>query len=217
VAETKGIEKRDVVINDTDRESVSVNKDEWCSPFRFGVILIVTIALGVGAAIALRQHPSSDDERVADRGFAEVLCEKKSMPTSVTNAVARKLQKCEFLLNEKFKMDAKVYLCLFSASWCPPCRAEMPRIVRIYTETLQSDPDVELIHFSCDQDDGKALLWLKELGVKFPVVKPKGEKPIGLHARSIPHLFVLKADGRIIEEGHPAKLLAEDKLRHFKR
>ena len=69
------------------------------------------------------------------------------------NVVAQKLRKCNFLLNRNFKKDAKFYLCLFSASWCPPCRAEMPRIAKTYAETLKDDPDIELIHFSRDQND----------------------------------------------------------------
>ena len=78
------------------------------------------------------------------------------------NVVAQKLRKCDFLLNKKFKRDAKFYLCLFSASWCPPCRREMPRIAKTYAETLKDDPDIELIHFSRDQNDGKAKDWAKE-------------------------------------------------------
>ena len=31
----------------------------------------------------------------------------------------------ELLLNKDFKKNAKFYLCLFSASWCGPCRREL--------------------------------------------------------------------------------------------
>ena len=107
----------------------------------------------------------------------------------------------------------EVYLCLFSASWCPPCRAEMPRIAKTYAETLKDDPDIELIHFSRDQNDEKALAWAKEHDVKFPVVKPNGGNPLDLHSRGIPHLFIVKTDGTLVEEGHPMKLFSEEKLR----
>ena len=129
---------------------------------------------------------------------------------------ARKLRKCDFLLNKVFKKNAKYYLCLFSASWCPPCRAEMPRIARTYAETLKDDPNIELIHFSRDQNDEKALAWASEHDVKFPVVKPNGGNPLDLRARGIPHLFIVKADGTLVEEGHPMKLFTEEKLRELK-
>ena len=129
---------------------------------------------------------------------------------------ARKLQTCGFLLNKDFKKNAKYYLCLFSASWCPPCRREMPRIAKTYAEKLKDDPNIELIHFSWDQNDEKALAWAKEHDVKFPVVKPNGGNPLDLHTRGIPHLFIVKADGTLMEEGHPMKLFTDEKLRKFK-
>ena len=135
---------------------------------------------------------------------------------SVKNTVAPKLRTCEFLLNKNFKKNAKFYLCLFSASWCGPCRREMPRIAKTYAETLKDDPDIELIHFSCDQNDEKAMAWAKEHDVKFPVVKPKGGNPLDLHSRGIPHLFIVKADGTLVEEGHPMRIFNEEKFREIK-
>jgi len=141
---------------------------------------------------------------------------KVDTPTQEKISVAQKLESCDFLLNKDFKKNAKYYLCLFSASWCGPCRREMPRIAKMYAETLKADPDIELIHFSCDQNDEKALAWAKEQGVKFPVVKPKGGNPLNLKSRGIPHLFIVKADGTLVEEGHPAKLFIEEKLSELK-
>ena len=131
-------------------------------------------------------------------------------------SVAEKLGQCDFLLNKDFKKDAKFYLCLFSASWCPPCRREMPRIAKTYAETLKDDPDIELIHFSRDQNDEKAMAWAKAHDVKFPVVKPKGGNPLDLHSRGIPHLFIVKADGTLVEEGHPMRIFNDDKFQELK-
>ena len=137
-------------------------------------------------------------------------------PAREMSVAAKKLQSCDFLLNKDFKKNAKYYLCLFSASWCGPYCAEMQRIAKTYAETLKDDPDVELVHFSCDRDEDKALGWAKEYGVEFPVVKSKGGNPLDLHARGIPHLFIVKADGTIVEEGHPMKLLTDERLRELK-
>ena len=136
--------------------------------------------------------------------------------TSEKGIVAEKLGQCDFLLNKDFKKSAKVYLCLFSASWCPPCRREMPRIAKTYAETLKDDPDIELIHFSRDQNDEKAMAWAKEHDVKFPVVKPEGGNPLDLHCNGIPHLFIVKADGTLLEEGHPMRIFNEEKFREIK-
>ena len=131
-------------------------------------------------------------------------------------SVAEKLGTCDFLLNKDFKKNAKYYLCFFSASWCPPCRREMPRIAKTYLETLKDDPDIELIHFSRDQNDEKALAWAKEHDVKFPVVKPNGGNPLDLKPSGIPHLFILKADGTLVEHDHPMRIFNEEKFKELK-
>ena len=150
------------------------------------------------------------------QGIPLVIGEGSNVAAEKTS-VAKKLGQCSFLLNKDFKKNAKFYLCLFSASWCGPCRREMPRIAKTYADTLKADLDIELIHFSCDRDDAKAMAWAKEHDVKFPVVKPKGGNPLNLHARGIPHLFIVKADGTVLEEGHPASLFKEEKLRALKQ
>ena len=133
-----------------------------------------------------------------------------------TSVVAQKLKDSKFLLNEKFKPNAKYYLCLCSASWCGPCRREMPRIAKTYAETLQANPNIELIHFSYDSKEERALAWAKENDVKFPVVKRTGKNPLNLKTNGIPHLFIVSADGKVLEEGHPMDLFTEKKLSELK-
>ena len=61
------------------------------------------------------------------------------------------------------------------------------------------------------------MAWAKEHDVKFPVVKPKDGNPLNLRTRGIPHLFIVKNDGTVLEEGHPASLFKEEKLRALKQ
>ena len=191
-----------------------------------GVGLIVAVAAVAGivsfTAEAGRPRP---EKTAADEEVAEATPKPKQTRTipAVTpaaapryNVVAEKLQGCKFLVNGQVKQKAKVYLCLFSASWCPPCRAEMPRIAKTYAETLKDDPDIELVHFSRDREESKAMDWAKKHDVKFPVVKYDGGNPLDLHCNGIPHLFIVKDDGTLLEEGHPMRLFTEAKLRALK-
>lgn len=149
----------------------------------------------------------------ADQGKAE---KPAAVSEPAVSVVAQKLKDCQFLLNGKYKQNAKFYLCLCSASWCGPCRREMPRIAKTYAESLLANPDIELIHFSYDGNEEKALAWAKEHDVKFPVVKPKGGNPLNLKTRGIPHLFIVRADGKVLEEGHPMDIFTEKKLKELK-
>ena len=190
-----------------------------------GLIVAVAVVAGVVSFTAGTGRPRPE-ETAADEEVAEATPKPKQSRTIPAvapaaapryNVVAEKLQGCKFLVNGQVKQKAKVYLCLFSGSWCPPCRAEMPRIAKTYAETLKDDPDIELVHFSCDRDEGKAMSWAKEHDVKFPVVKPKGGNPLDLHTSGIPHLFIVKGDGTLLEEGHPMRMFTEEKLRVLKQ
>lgn len=177
-----------------------------------GVTAMVCMACEL-AFCADKESVSSAKKTVAE---AKTIETDKSSAQGEKLSAAEQLQKCEFLLNKDFKKDAKVYLCLFSASWCGPCRAEMPHIAKTYVETLKADPGIELIHFSCDRDEGKALDWAKKHDVKFPVVKYSRDNPLNLRVRGIPHLFIVKADGTLLERGHPKRLFNEKKLGELK-
>ena len=188
-----------------------------------GLIVAVAAVAGVvsySAGTSATPEKTAADEEVAD--VALKLKQSRSIPTVTPaaapryNVVAEKLQGCKFLVNGQVKQKAKVYLCLFSASWCPPCRAEMPRIAKTYAETLKNDPDIELVHFSRDREESKALAWAKEHDVKFPVVRSDGGNPLDLHCNGIPHLFIVRDDGILMEEGHPMRLFTEAKLRALK-
>lgn len=162
-----------------------------------------------------RRLQRQQKEQTAAKSECAATC-ATNKPALEKVSVAEKLGQCDFLLNKDFKKSAKFYLCLFSASWCPPCRREMPRIAKAYAETLKDDPDIELIHFSCDQNDEKAMAWAKEHDVKFPVVKPNGGNPLNLQTNGIPHLFIVKADGTLVEEGHPMRIFNEEKFKELK-
>ena len=190
-----------------------------------GAGLIVAVAAVAGVVSLSAGTGAPPEKTVADEEVAEVTPKPKQSRTirEVTpaaapryNVVAEKLQGCKFLVNGQVKRKAKVYLCLFSASWCPPCRAEMPRIAKTYAETLKDDPDIELVHFSRDREESKAMDWAKEHDVKFPVVRYDGGNPLDLHCNGIPHLFIVRDDGTLLEEGHPMRLFTEAKLQALK-
>ena len=106
--------------------------------WRLGAGLIVAVAAVAGVvSFTAGTGRFRPDKTAADEEVAEAVPKPKQSRTIPTvtpaaaprcNVVAEKLQGCKFLVNGQIKQKAKVYLCLFSASWCPPCRAEMPRL-----------------------------------------------------------------------------------------
>ena len=188
-------------------------------------ILLATVAAPITFGAFADQDKVQKPAAVPAQPQAVVEAKKPQIPVPAAvkpsgvasmSVVAQKLKTCQFLVNGQYKQNAKYYICLCSASWCGPCRQEMPRIAKIYAETLKANPKIELIHFSYDSSTKRALAWAKENNVKFPVVKPKGGNPLKLKARGIPHMFIVRADGTVLKKGHPMEVFTKKNLKKLK-
>lgn len=71
---------------------------------------------------------------------------------AASSPVGKALEKADYLTKDRPNTKARYYLFLYSASWCGPCRREMPHVVRTYRKIRQSD-DVELVLFSADKTE----------------------------------------------------------------
>ena len=65
----------------------------------------------------------------------------------------------------------KVVLMNIWATWCVPCREEMPALVKFVKET-KGDPNVEFLAVSVDEDWKVVDAWLKERGIEAYVIHP---------------------------------------------
>lgn len=87
------------------------------------------------------------------------------------------------------------------ATWCPPCRAEMPGIQSLYQEV--DNQDVAFVMLSTDRDFAKAVQFKKDNGFTFPIFRLGQNLPAELHTSSIPATFVFDKEGviRMTHEG----------------
>ena len=81
------------------------------------------------------------------------------------------------------------------ATWCPPCRAEMPGIQALYQKTDTSK--VAFVMISLDENPAKAQKLLRQQGYTFPVYFPTGPLPAPFDSNSIPSTVVLGPDGTL--------------------
>ena len=86
----------------------------------------------------------------------------------------------------------------FWASWCGPCRLELPVLRSFYERVHKPGSDFEVLAISLDEDSGAAERMAKDLRLPFPVLLDPSQKSAAAYGVSgIPALFVVAKNGRV--------------------
>jgi peroxiredoxin len=99
----------------------------------------------------------------------------------------------------------------FWATWCPPCRAEIPEIVKMYTETGASRP-YEVLGVATQSDSATIKAFSQEFNMTFPLLPDvNGRVVSNYHVLPIPTTFFIDRDGiiRYIQTGPVTRDLME--------
>lgn len=84
----------------------------------------------------------------------------------------------------------------FWATWCPPCRAEMPGIQAVYD--TYKDQGLIVLAVNAQEDHNTIQSFVMETGFTFPILPdPYGQAIRAYGVRSFPATFVIDREGRI--------------------
>ena len=103
------------------------------------------------------------------------------------------------------ELRGQVVLVNFWATWCGPCREEMPRLDSLYQKYRKSG--FVLLGVNIDDDPHAALATATKLGVSFPVLLDTDKKVSKLYDLStMPSTVVIDRDGkmRFLHRGYRA-------------
>ncbi len=89
----------------------------------------------------------------------------------------------------------KVVVVNFFATWCPPCREEIPGLVEISKERSS---DVVIIGLSVDESATPLKGFMKKFDMDYDVMRAHGELQELFKVRSIPHNVVFDKKGKIV-------------------
>jgi peroxiredoxin len=95
-------------------------------------------------------------------------------------------------------LRGKVVLVNFWATWCPPCRKEMPDLQALYDK--YKDEGLVVLAIS-DEDMAKVAPFIAERKIGYPVLLDPGRKVNGLfQVRGIPKSFVYDREGKLVAQ-----------------
>jgi thiol-disulfide isomerase/thioredoxin len=83
------------------------------------------------------------------------------------------------------------------ATWCPPCRAEMPHISEMYKK-LKDTENLEFLMIALDKELVKSKEFIEKKGFTFPVVHASFGLNNSLQSQSIPTSLVINPEGEIV-------------------
>ena len=111
-------------------------------------------------------------------------------------------------------LRGKVVLVDFWASWCEPCKKELPLLDKLAPRLRARG--VEIVAVNIDDDKNKAADFVRRLGLRLTVVADPGKKIVGAwQPPKMPSSFVVDKAGVVrtvhagFEPGDEAKLEAE--------
>lgn len=93
----------------------------------------------------------------------------------------------------------KVVFLNFWASWCPPCKEEMPSMEALYQRLKKED--FVLLAINVEENGQQAVeQFLKEVPLNFPILLDQTQSVASLYkVHGLPHTFIIDREGKIVE------------------
>jgi len=136
------------------------------------------VALLIGAYLGLRQEPPPDASVLLDLSLPDAAGKEQSIG----------------------QWRGKVVVVNFWATWCAPCREEMPEFVRAQTEF--GSRGLQFVGIAVDQAD-KVEQFAKDLGLNYPTLiggygAVELSKTLGNRLAALPFTVIVDRQGRVV-------------------
>ncbi|GAA4207790.1 hypothetical protein GCM10022289_30720 [Pedobacter jeongneungensis] len=111
-------------------------------------------------------------------------------------------------------LKGKVIFLNFWATWCPPCRAEMPSINKLYSQ-FKDDKDIVFIFADADGDFPKSTEFMADRKYGMPVYKVESDIPEKVFSGALPTTVIFDKQGRLSFRHEGVANYADQKIIDF--
>jgi thiol-disulfide isomerase/thioredoxin len=116
----------------------------------------------------------------------------------ISDASDFKLQDLNGKIVKLSDYKGKPVLLDFWATWCPPCRASIPGIEKLYKK--YSGKGLVVLSISLDEGDWDSVKsFSAEHGITYPVLKGSEDVSSQFQVRTIPMLVIINKEGKIVK------------------
>lgn len=107
----------------------------------------------------------------------------------------------------------KIVMINFFATWCPPCRAELPRVQEEIWNKYNDNSEFELFVFGREENWDVLDPFIEKTGYAFPILPDADRQIFDLFApQSIPRNIILDREGKIIYQSIGYTVAEFDKM-----
>jgi cytochrome c biogenesis protein CcmG/thiol:disulfide interchange protein DsbE len=169
--------------------------------FQASRVAVVVLALGILlVGCAAKRPPSAPvpPTTPAQGGTAPTPNPEPSSPKPVVGYLAPSIVGRDVFSGQTVALPSfkgQVVMLNFWATWCPPCKDEMPAMEQL----RKLNPDLHILAVGADDNEGPEQLaaFAKSLGLGFSVVNDGGEGALKYKVLGLPTTFFIDRDGTI--------------------
>ncbi|MBW9145932.1 TlpA family protein disulfide reductase [Clostridium sp. CM028] len=176
------------------------------------IVLVAAIIVGVSVHTLNTYNASSSNSNLSVENTDKSSPNQNNAPTkpiginpkaSKTKATDFKLKDLEGKELSLSDLKGKKVFLNFWATWCPPCRSEMPEIEKLYQETKDSDLVIVAIEIGEPLDTVKSFIDSNNYNFKV-LSDPDQIVAAQYNIASIPTSYFIDVDGNIISKHYGA-------------
>ncbi len=161
------------------------------------LIVIAAVALVVIGVYLAKADGNSASSAQAIAANVPAESDPAETPSGGTVAPNFKLTSTDGKTIDLSSFRGKVVIVDFWATWCPPCKAEIPDFIKLYSK--YKDNGFQMLGISLDQNGLQAVVpFMKKYGINYPIMLGN-EQVVDEYGgiRGIPTTFVIDKQGNI--------------------
>ncbi|NLB54858.1 MAG: redoxin domain-containing protein [Lentisphaerae bacterium] len=154
-------------------------------------ILAISLMVGCSNAESTSTDATAAEQPVKTASESEL---EKMFGPELINLAGEKVPVSE--------LEGKTLGILFTAHWCPPCRAFSPVLVDVYNSLMKDGAEFEIIQVSADRNAGEMQAYMKDIKMPWLALSFGNAKIQALNqrykVRGIPTFIIIDAKGKTI-------------------